>query len=377
MSTRTHSYIVSHNFFSIPYVSTIIDCAEEYNVIVYFVGGCVRDFYLNKDIKDIDITVFGMDYVKFAKILSRKLKAFMVTFKDNVRLSKGHMIFDVSKPRGSNIEEDLYLRDFTINNLAINNKLLGVGSKDDIYNKIIKVVNDNVFDNDPLRILRTFRFVSTLGFQIDDYTYNLALSKIDLLKNVAKERITEELRKTFFGSYLPQSMKYLKESKILENYFNSPLDYESILYKKFSSFALYIALFLGKNYINQLTLSSKEEKLVLYLVDNYEETLKFKDMTLLEKRSFVWRNYKYIDDLVDFVVAKNQNLKEHYTVIADLKSSLNFDKSKFINGDYLINLGYKPSHMFSEIINVVAEKLALDLMETSEVEEYIKSNYKI
>lgn len=377
MSTRTHSYIVSHNFFSIPYVSTIIDCAEEYNVIVYFVGGCVRDFYLNKDIKDIDITVFGMDYVKFAKILSRKLKAFMVTFKDNVRLSKGHMIFDVSKPRGSNIEEDLYLRDFTINNLAINNKLLGVGSKDDIYNKIIKVVNDNVFDNDPLRILRTFRFVSTLGFQIDDYTYNLALSKIDLLKNVAKERITEELRKTFFGSYLPQSIKYLKESKILENYFNSPLDYESILYKKFSSFALYIALFLGKNYINQLTLSSKEEKLVLYLVDNYEEILKFKDMTLLEKRSFVWRNYKYIDDLVDFVVAKNQNLKEHYTVIADLKSSLNFDKSKFINGDYLINLGYKPSHMFSEIINVVAEKLALDLIETSEVEEYIKSNYKI
>jgi len=102
--------------------------------------------------------------------LNEKLKGTFVEFKDNVRIVKGDVTFDISKLRGSTITEDLSHRDFTINNLAYHFKKGVIGNTFDIENKIIRIVYEDAFTDDPLRILRGFRFMSELNFIIAKHT---------------------------------------------------------------------------------------------------------------------------------------------------------------------------------------------------------------
>lgn len=371
-----YTYNKNDNIYNIPFFKEILECANNSNATVYFVGGCVRDLILQKDIKDIDITVFNIDYQVFAKNLSKKIKSFFVPFKDNIRLSKNNFIIDVSKPRGNNINEDLMKRDFTINNLALDSYGNIIGNKDDINNKIIKKVNNDIFDDDPLRILRSIRFVSTLGFDIDKDTLDLAIKKSPLLKNVAKERITEELYKTFFGKFLSLSLPILNESKILNNIFNGNLDYISPLNVKNKSFPLYLSLFANFEAIKSLCLSSKDEKLILYILNNFQNILNYKNMTDNEKKSIIWNNYDNINYLVDYIIAKYPLNKNDFGDLNLLKETLNIENAKKINGDLLKKIGFKPSPIFAKIIKEVSEKLALNLIDKDNIEEYILKNYK-
>ncbi len=369
------TYYKNNYISNIPYLNEILECAKNSNATVYFVGGCVRDLILQKDIKDVDITVFNIDYQDFAKKLSKKIKSFFVPFKDNIRLTKNSFVIDVSKPRGNNIFDDLMERDFTINNLALDSQGNIIGNIDDINNRIIKKVNNNIFDDDPLRILRSIRFISTLGFTIDKDTLDLAIKKSPLLKNVAKERITEELYKTFFGEFLNLSLPILENSKILNNIFSANLDYVSPLNLKNKSFPLYLSLFAGVETLKNLCLSSKDEKLILYVLNNFKNILNYKNMTDNEKKSVIWHNYDNINYLVDYVTSKYPLNKYDYIDLIQLKEELNIEDAKSINGELLKKLGFKPSPIFTKIIKEVSEKLALNLISKDNIESYILENY--
>jgi tRNA nucleotidyltransferase (CCA-adding enzyme) len=102
------------------------------------------------------------------------------------------------------IKEDLARRDFTINALAYNPKSGLIDYFDgacDIESKMIRCVGDPCarFEEDALRIMRALRFSSTLGFEIEKGTSEAINAKRGLLKNIANERITEELDKLFCG----------------------------------------------------------------------------------------------------------------------------------------------------------------------------------
>jgi len=198
--------IVRINPQDIPFADVIIRTADSCGAEVYFVGGVVRDLLMRRRIHDVDITCFGIVYTEFAGLLAEMAGATYVPFKDNVRLVKGGFTIDVSKPRGETIEMDLNKRDFTINNLALTLKGEIIGDPYDLENALIRHVYPSVFDDDPLRILRAFRFVSECGFDIVPETSHLIADKADKINNVAKERIYQEIFRFFTGSYFDRAV---------------------------------------------------------------------------------------------------------------------------------------------------------------------------
>lgn len=199
----------------------LIASLADYNKLeVYLVGGYVRDKILGKDVKDIDVMVVG-DAIEFAHKVAKHLNNAKVVRYENfgtamIPLSDGKLEFvtareekyfpDSRKPivRKSSLEADLSRRDFTINAIAIsiNSENFGKISDpfngfEDIQNKIIRTPLDPVktFEDDPLRILRAIRFASTLGFVIEENTFNAISIMKDRLTIVSQERITEEFLK--------------------------------------------------------------------------------------------------------------------------------------------------------------------------------------
>lgn len=192
----------------------------------YLVGGSVRDLLMGKSYLDRDIAI------KNAYDFARKLEErFNATF---IELDAENKIYrlvledkinylDISEIQGKNIEEDLARRDFTINAIAINLSSGDVidpfNGQIDIKNKIIRHIKDTNFTDDPLRILRAFRFASITGFDITKETkYSIDKYK-HLLLNPAKERINYELMKLFGGYNCSNVLLKMDEFGILEEIF--------------------------------------------------------------------------------------------------------------------------------------------------------------
>ncbi|UKI41219.1 MAG: hypothetical protein L6V95_14315 [Candidatus Melainabacteria bacterium] len=113
--------------------------------------------------------------------------------------------FDITKINDAGLAEDLKSRDLTINSLAINLKTFEVIDKcnsiDDFSNKILKTSNVKNMLADPLRMLRVFRFASTLGFKIDKSLLDFINQNANKINTVSKERIIYEMLKFFEGKY--------------------------------------------------------------------------------------------------------------------------------------------------------------------------------
>ena len=124
-----------------------------------------------------------------------------------------------------NIEDDLVRRDFTINAMAYcRGKLIGIDTSFyDMENGIIKCVGnpEERFNEDPLRILRAFRFQAKLGFSVDKYTLDAAHKLYKKLDEISKERIHTELIKAFSGKFIHKAVIDFKDILV---YVLRPLD---------------------------------------------------------------------------------------------------------------------------------------------------------
>ena len=191
--------------------------AEGYDA--YFVGGCVRDMLLGRKPHDYDITTDALPDNVEAVFANAGMKTFPLGKKfGTITVQLGEDGYEVTTYRADgsyighqpqnvtfvrNLEADLARRDFTMNAVAkdcMTGELADpFGGVKDIGNKIIRAVGDPCarFTEDPLRILRAVRFAVTLGFTIEEGTSRAMLECREGLKNISKERITEELRKTF------------------------------------------------------------------------------------------------------------------------------------------------------------------------------------
>lgn len=198
----------------------------------YFVGGALRDYILKRAFNDIDIaTPLRPEEVMniFPKTVPIGLKhgtvlvlfegdSFEVTtfrtegtYKDFRHPDEVHFVTD--------IREDLSRRDFTINAMAMN--LYGeifdpFGGQNDIRNKQVRAVGDAAirFSEDPLRILRAFRFCSQLGFRLEEKTKQAAYEKTPLLRHISVERIQVEMEKLLCGKDVQKIWFLLDEANI-------------------------------------------------------------------------------------------------------------------------------------------------------------------
>lgn len=172
---------------------------------VYLVGGAVRDLILKRKVTDIDITL-KQNLKKFAKKFARCIKSPFIILRQTpseqvYRTIYKNFTIDFSRLKGRNIYEDLKNRDFTINSLAVSLENLNIidinNSLEDLKNRVIKINDKKLFVDDPLRILRMFRFMCELNFNIEKETFTSAKKYVSLIKNVSSERIHEELVKIF------------------------------------------------------------------------------------------------------------------------------------------------------------------------------------
>ncbi|RNA69169.1 CCA tRNA nucleotidyltransferase [Alteribacter keqinensis] len=163
----------------------------------YACGGAVRDKIMNLDIRDVDVATNALP--------EEVLRLFPASIDVGVEHGtvvvpvKGDAV-EVTAFRGKTIEEDLSMRDFTINAMAMTREgeiIDPFNGRDDIENGIIRGVRDPEarFKEDPLRMVRGYRFAFAYGFTIESNTAHAIGLHASLVKKSAVERIGQELEK--------------------------------------------------------------------------------------------------------------------------------------------------------------------------------------
>lgn len=178
----------------------------EINVPVYLVGGCVRDILMGNRAADLDLASPRAE--SLARELARANWAGLVRMEKApkapcyrvVKRNDPDNFLDVVGLRGPDIESDLHDRDFTINAMAITFDGIGYGQivdplsgRSDIADKRIRAVSLKNLKDDPLRILRGFRFAAQLGFAIDPQSLKDFSAAAPGLSKTANERVTREI----------------------------------------------------------------------------------------------------------------------------------------------------------------------------------------
>ncbi len=202
--------------------------AENFNNEIYLVGGTVRDYYMGLESVDRDIIVMDEDAREFALKLADLFNATFVPLDEENKIYRLVLpdkinYIDVTNPVGDSIEKDLMRRDLTINAIAVNIRTGDVidisGGVTDIKNKCINYVNEHNFIDDPLRLLRVYRFQALYGFQLAPETINAVCKYVDLIHKPAVERINYEILKLFSGKYAHQALENMNKTWLLEEIF--------------------------------------------------------------------------------------------------------------------------------------------------------------
>jgi poly(A) polymerase len=222
-----------------PVFTVLADIAKKNAIEAYVIGGYVRDIFLNRPSKDIDIVVLG-NGIDFAESAGKQLKTKVAVFKnfgtamlryrdlevEFVGARKESYRSDSRKPIVENgtIEDDQLRRDFTINALAISLNSDNYGQLQDPFNgradleaKLIRTPLDPeiTFSDDPLRMMRAIRFASQLNFNIDEAALMAISKQKDRISIVSKERITDELNKIILSPVPSLGFKYLFDTGLL------------------------------------------------------------------------------------------------------------------------------------------------------------------
>jgi len=188
----------------------------------YIVGGSVRDVLRGQSPTDYDIAVFT-DPGKFAEMITASQKGRIVEIgkpgKMVTRVILKEFIVDIVSGAGSNIHEDLKKRDFTINamacDLSTGEVIDCVDGMKDLKNKTIRMVSEDAFIKDPVRMVRAFRLGASLGFEIESLTASAIKNNTKHIKHSAGERIRSELLKILRTSNASTFISKMADARLL------------------------------------------------------------------------------------------------------------------------------------------------------------------
>ncbi|SPD76084.1 Polynucleotide adenylyltransferase/metal dependent phosphohydrolase [uncultured Desulfobacterium sp.] len=196
----------------------------------YLVGGAVRDFLLGRPTKDIDLITSKPEIL--ARLIARDRNAAVIAFREGtdkecVRVldrDEPEVYVDIAPVRGLTIADDLLLRDFTINAMALKIGPCGkpgdiidpLNGSYDLKNQLIRVVRPEAFFKDPLRMLRAFRFAADLGFLIEPSTLSAIKNATPLILTVSSERILVELIAILNTSHSTDFIKMMDKSGLID-----------------------------------------------------------------------------------------------------------------------------------------------------------------
>ncbi|MFN8577528.1 MAG: hypothetical protein U0354_11780 [Candidatus Sericytochromatia bacterium] len=212
---------------------------------LYLVGGSVRDYLLKVDCYDYDFVIKN-NTISIGKELANKTKGSFFILdheRETIRVVwniEGKLFnFDIAKIIGENIINDLELRDLTINSIAINinneNYQSIINHKPidlkyyidpsngliDLKNNVIQTYKKTNLSDDPLRMLRAFRFSTKFNFKISSNTLETIKNAHIKIKNIAKERVLKELYDMLAFNISNESFKLMFESGLFFSIFDN------------------------------------------------------------------------------------------------------------------------------------------------------------
>ena len=212
-------------------------CAR--GVRLYLVGGCVRDLLLNRPINDLDFAL-EQDALSFSRAFADVLGAAFVTLEEQlptarIVIRETGLTLDFAQFRSGVVEEDLRLRDLTINAIGIELSPLitqpivrlvdPCSGLSDLKSGKLRFASESVMLDDPIRLLRVYRFAAQLGFNIPEETVRKISRHKNLLtqaestkvpsKTVASERVRDELIKILDVVNTAAHLRQMDESRIL------------------------------------------------------------------------------------------------------------------------------------------------------------------
>ncbi len=226
----------------LPVFHTIGQCADELGMECYVVGGYVRDLFLERPSKDIDVVVVGSGITLARAVAKRmgrgahvsvfknfgtaqlKVRDQEIEFVGARRESYSH---DSRKPivEDGTLEDDQNRRDFTINAMAVclNADRFGelVDPFDGVWDLQDRIIAtpldpDVTFSDDPLRMLRAIRFATQLSFTIEPDTLDALSRNAERIRIISQERIIDELQKIMASDAPAVGFELLFQTGLLE-----------------------------------------------------------------------------------------------------------------------------------------------------------------
>ena len=212
---------------------------------VYLVGGAIRDLLLKRSLgKDFDFAVKG-EVEGLVREVAREIggHAFSLdetfgTWRVALKKKKEKMELDFSAIQGKDIIEDLRQRDFTVNSIAINLKDLARGRTPcfmdpldglgDLKRRMLRANSEESIRQDPLRMLRAFRFASTLTFSLEEETLRMIQRNRHLIRCSAGERVRTEFFIAMGEEGSGNFLRNLHQAGLLEEIFPEVRGWENL-----------------------------------------------------------------------------------------------------------------------------------------------------
>ncbi|MBW2001774.1 MAG: CBS domain-containing protein [Deltaproteobacteria bacterium] len=401
------------------------ETADKLDFNAFLVGGLVRDVVLKRKNFDVDIVIEG-DGIQFAKTFAdhfgAKVRSYpkfgtaVLVMPDNFKIDVAtarieHYESPAALPevKLTSLKRDLFRRDFTINTLAVHlNKghygtlIDHFGAMRDIKERVLRVLHNLSFIEDPTRIFRAIRFEQRFGFKIGKLTESLIQNAVNIncLENLSKQRLFIEVKLILKeedpigaiekmdgydllkfispGLKLIEEVKnVLKEIKGILVWFN--LLYLDVIYKPWKVYFHGLTSSLSDDALDNLaTRMQAQDKEILRMISDRQEIQKaLKELSQLKDKKN-YSLYRILSPLSPEILlcgmakTKSERIKRCISVF--------FTKLKgtkiFIQGKDLIDMGYKPGPLFKEIFESILEaKLEGDISTRDDEIKFLKDRF--
>ena len=244
----------------------------------WLVGGTIRDLLLDNHPADYDIAFSGDLSAKVLAWSQQQQGSWFWLDKERnqsrVMLDNGRLQFDFAPLRAATIQEDLRLRDYTLNAIALPLKDLTTGGLIDPLDGVadlqagrLRCCSGDVLKDDPLRCLKGIRHHAQHGWTFTPETIDQLRAAAPLISQIAGERLRTELSHILAGPHLSSAIDLLEETHLAQE-----------LFPKFRGQEFQIGLSHARK---QLALLSAFEPIVIRLEENYEPLLNLHSLLIL------------------------------------------------------------------------------------------------
>ena len=343
----------------------------------YLVGGYIRDIILGRVNKEVDVDiVVPCNAIEIGKKISENIESKFIILdkkREVARIILNHINIDIANQVSSTIEGDLSFRDFSINSIAFlfDKKCLfdPFNGLEDLEISLLRTHSEINLLNDPLRILRCFRFVSELNFKIDLNLINFIKKNKGKLYLVAKERINYEIQKIVHGANALDAVLLIKKLNIFgtdnlseDSFF---LDLEKINYAELNQNekekflpSFFIAQILDVVSLEKLKFS-KAEIAKTKLMRKWYFFLKDKNIAQLNELDRFKLHQELEMFLPSFIFYLPQNLHLYWLKRWRDNEDKLFHPSNLLNGDLIKkNLKITDGPILGELLHYLSKELA-------------------